>query len=210
MEFKKKVLTPLRTKYSRESSKTPMDPKLSADNDYHCSLLDKIAIGNEAVFSEFYRLFEPRIYAFAKIRLNDLDEASDLLNEVMWEVWRGAGGFKGQSSVTTWVFGIAHHKVLDRLRRRGKGEMEELDSVIAEDLDQDLDEIVTQKQMGEHLLRCMEKLTDVHRKVVHLAFFEDFSYREIGEIVGSPEGTIKARMFHAKQALKRCLARRIK
>ena len=169
-----------------------------------------MAKGNEAALADFYRLFESKIFAFAKIRLNDSQEAADLLNEVMWEVWRGAGRFEGRSSVTTWVFGIAHHKVVDRLRQLGRDKWEDLDSAESLESDIDLEEIITQKQLGRHLQECMEKLSDDHRYVVHLAFFEDLSYREIGKIVMCPEGTIKARMFHAKQALKRCLSRKIK
>jgi len=112
--------------------------------------------------------------------------------------------------VTTWVFGIAHHKAIDRIRRSGKHRLETLESTVEEKSDYDLDDILTQKQLGTHIQQCMDKLSSDHRQTVHLAFFEDLSYREIGEIVGSPEGTIKARMFHAKQALKRCLARRLR
>ena len=128
----------------------------------------------------------------------------------MLEVWRNAGRFEGRSSVTTWVFGIAHHKVGDRLRKKGKHQWEELESAESVESDQDLEEILNQTQVGEHIRWCMEKLSGEQRQVVHLAFFEDMSYREVGTIMGSPEGTIKARMFHAKKALKRCLSRRIK
>ena len=188
----------------------PTPPNQQDGDPYNRSLLGQIAQGSEKALKEFYEAFQGKIYAFAKIRLNDSHEAADLLNEVMWEVWRGANRFEGRSSVTTWVFGIANHKVIDRLRSKGKLPMDDLESIVVEESDQDLDEILTQKQLGEHLRRCMEKLSDNQRQVVHLAFFEDLSYREISEITGSPEGTIKARMYHAKQALKRCLARRIK
>ena len=191
-------------------SKVRTSPDQQHDDSYHRSLLEQIAHGSEKALTEFYEAFQQKIYAFAKIRLNDSHDAADLLNEVMWEVWRGAHRFEGRSSVTTWAFGIANYKIIDRLRSRGKVIMEELESTVAEESDQDLDDMMTQKQLGEHLRRCMEKLSDEQRQVVHLAFFEDLSYREISEIVGNPEGTIKARMLHAKQALKRCLARRIK
>jgi len=179
-------------------------------NEEYGGLLQKIAGGDEAALEDFYKAFEPRIFAFAKIRLNDFHESADLLNEVMLEVWRSAGRFEGRSSVTTWVFGIAHHKVVDRLRKKGKHQWEELESAESVESDQDLEEMLTQTQVGEHIHWCMEKLSDEQRQVVHLAFFEDLSYREVGTIMGSPEGTIKARMFHAKKALKRCLSRRIK
>ncbi len=194
----------------RDLPKGSASPPRKADDDACRSLLDQIAKGSESALSEFYRLFEARVYAFAQIRLNDFHEAADLLNEVMWEVWRGAGRFQGRSSVTTWVFGIAHHKVIDRLRSQGRHAMEDLEQISDDAGEFDLDEVVTQKQMKDHLFLCLEKLSHDHRQVVHLAFFEGLSYREIGDIVGSPEGTVKARMFHAKQALKRCLARRMK
>ena len=184
-------------------------PALGKNAEY-CSLLKQIALGSESALAELYRMFEPRIFAFAKVRLNDFQEGSDLLNDVMLEVWRGAGRFEGRSSVTTWIFGIAHHKVVDRLRQRSKHQYEDLETTKAIESDTDLDEIIFGKQLGTFIQKCMHKLSDEQRQVVHLAFFEDLSYREIGEIVGSPEGTIKARMFHAKQALKRCLARQIK
>ena len=186
------------------------EPVHTTSESYFRSLLNKIAQQQESALVELYQAFESRIYAFSKIRLNDSHEAADLLNEVMWEVWRGAKRFEGRSSVTTWIFGIAHHKVIDRIRAKGRHPMEPLDDTVEEESMEDLHELLHHKQLGEHVRHCMEKLSSDHRQVVHLAFFEDLSYREIGEIVERPEGTIKARMFHAKQALKRCLTRRIR
>lgn len=184
-------------------------PKEDHEPKYH-ALLHQMAQGSEAALTEFYRAFESRIYAFVKIRLNDSHEAADLLNDIMWEVWRSAKKFEGRSRVTTWVFGIAHHKVIDRLRSKRQHQMEPLESTVDQESDCNLDDIIGQKQLESHIQHCMEKLSPDHRQTVQLAFFEDLSYREIGEIAGSPEGTIKARMFHAKQALKRCLARVIR
>ncbi len=179
------------------------------DDRHNRSLLKEIAQGSEAAFVQFYQIFESRISAFLNIRLHDTDEAGDVLNDVMWDVWRGAKTFQGRSSVTTWVFGIAHHKLIDYLRRSGKYRTEQLEDSLVEPSTDNLDEILLQKQLGHHIQHCMGKLSPDHRQTVHLAFFEDLSYREIGDITGSPEGTIKARMFHAKQALKRCLQRRL-
>ncbi len=184
-------------------------PREDQETKYH-SLLKQMAQGSETALTEFYRAFESRIYAFVKIRLNDSHEAADLLNDIMWEDWRSAKKFEGRSRVTTWVFGIAHHKVIDRIRSKGKHQMEPLESTVDQESDCNLDDILGHKQLESHIQHCMEKLSPGHRQTIQLAFFEDLSYREIGEIAGRPEGTIKARMFHAKQALKRCLARVIR
>ena len=52
---------------------------------------------------------------------------------------------------------------------------------------------------------CLDKLPDVQRLVLHMAFFEELSYARIGEVMDRPEGTIKTRVYHAKQAMKKCL-----
>ena len=82
------------------------------------ALLRRIAAGEEAAMAEFYKTYENPLYRFILSRLNDPFEAADILNEVMLEVWRGAGRFQGRSTVKSWIFGIARHKTLDRLRSR--------------------------------------------------------------------------------------------
>ena len=168
-------------------------------------LLQQISLKDEEALSEFYRIFQSRIFAFALSRLSDPNEASDLLNEVMWEIWRGAGRFEGRSSVLTWVFAITHHKIIDRARAHFKHPMEALTSNIPDERNQRLDDALHDQQEREFLYRGIHELSDVHRQVVHLAFFEDFSQKEISEILGCPEGTVRARMFYAKRALKRYL-----
>ncbi len=187
----------------------PMGGKKETDEDRCRTLLQHMATGDEQALTEFYRTFESRVYAFALSRFNDPHEATDILNEVMWEVWRGAGRFEGRASVLTWVFGIAHHKVVDRFRARGKYETEELNSEMPEEPIQTLDDVVNKKEEGEHLRQCLEELSDAHRQVVHLAFFEDLSQKEISEILGCPEGTVRAQMFYAKRALKRSFENRV-
>lgn len=174
------------------------------------TLLQQMAGGSEQALIEFYRTLESRIYAFALSRFNDPHEAADILNEVMWEIWRGAWRFEGRAPVLSWVFGIVHHKVIDRFRAKGKHDMEELDPEMPEESFQTLDEVVNEKEEGNHLHHCLGELSDVHREVVHLAFFEDLSQKSISDIISCPEGTVRARMFYAKRALKRCLEIRMK
>lgn len=169
-------------------------------------LLRRIAQGDETAVADFYRLFEARIYRFVLSRLNDPFEAADILNEVMLEVWRGASRFEGRSAVSTWVFGIARNKTVDRLRSRNPGKMVELEPDIAEDEGPGPAEVLLAAENAENVRYCVKQLSEAHREVVHLAFFEDLNYREIANIVGCPEGTVKTRMFHAKKALKRCLS----
>ncbi len=175
------------------------------DADSLAPLLAAVARGSEAALEQLYRAAHARIYAFALKRVRDPVEAADILNEVMLEVWRHAARFEGRSQALTWILGIAHHKAMDALRRRHGEIQAEPDPEIADE-DANVEGAWAGAENAEWLRRCMERLSDAHRAVVHLAFFEDLGYPEIAQIVDCPVGTVKTRMFHAKRLLKECLS----
>lgn len=171
-------------------------------------LLNRIAAGSEAALTEFYRAFEHSIYRYAHQKLNDPHEAADILNEVMLEVWNGARRFEGRSRVSTWVLGIARYKILDRLRAR-RPATTNLDSMADIEDTAAPDPVASSAaaEQAEWIRRCLQTLSDQHREVVHLTFYQGLSYPEIALIAGCPEGTVKTRMYHARKALQRCLQR---
>ena len=174
------------------------------------ALLRRIAAGEETAMAEFYGAFESPIYRFILSRMNDPFEAADILNEVMLEVWRGAGRFQGRSTVKSWIFGIARHKTIDRLRSRQRNAAragEEPSEDIADENAVDPAEAIAATQHAEFVRHCLDKMSAAHREVLHLTFFEDLTYGQIAGIAGCPEGTVKTRMFHAKRAMQHCLAK---
>jgi RNA polymerase sigma-70 factor, ECF subfamily len=169
-------------------------------------LIAGIARGREQDMGEFYRRYHGRIYAFLLRRLRNAADAAEVANEVMLEVWRGAERFEGRAKPLTWVLGIAQHKAMDRMRRSGQATaQDERDPDNLPDGSAGAIELIAQAQDAALVRRCLERLSEAHRAVVHLAFFEDLGYAEIAAILECPEGTVKTRMFHAKQGLKRCL-----
>ena len=170
-------------------------------------LLARIARRDESALKSLYDQVEARVYRYAYSRLNDSFAAADVLNEVMLEVWQHAGRFAGRSKVSTWILGIARHKVIDYMRRERRHAAEAYDTEIADEDTPAAADAIAGLQDADRLRQCLEKLSDVHREAVHLAFFEHLSYAEIGEISGCPEGTVKTRIYHARAALKRCLGR---
>jgi len=169
-------------------------------------LLARIAQGEARALETFYDAYHSRVYSFALKRLSNSADATEILNEVMLEVWRHASRFEGRSRALTWVLGIAHHKVIDHLRRRKPGRHDELDLDHTADDAPTVAEAMAGAQDAELVRRCLERLPDAQRLVIRLAFFDDLTYPEISEIAGIPVGTVKTRVFHAKQVLKRCLS----
>lgn len=159
--------------------------------------------------ADFYRLFEQRLYRFIKSKLNDSFEAADILNETFLEVWRKAGTFEGRSKVSTWLFGIAYYKIMDKLRAKRPDLIS--DDVSPELIDEtaQTDACLLATEDAGHIRFCLARLKAAHRAVLELAFFEDMAYGEIAKIAGCPEGTVKTRIFHAKQLMKHCLEGRM-
>ena len=169
-------------------------------------LIAGIARGRGQARADFYRRYHGRIYAFLLRRLGDAADAAEAVNGVMLEVWRGAARFEGRSRPLTWVLGIAQHKALDRMRRaaaRPRGSGLDPDELAGEGAG--APELLAQAEDAQRLRRGIERLSEAQRAVVHLAFFEDLAYGEIAQILDCPEGTVKTRMFHAKEGLRRCL-----
>jgi len=173
------------------------------------ALLAAIAEGSKPALTEFYQCYEKLIYRYAATRLNDSFAAADILNEVMIDVWRSAAGrFEGRAKVSTWLLGIARHKVVDYLRKKKPKEFIEVDDNLPDESPLvDMEQLVIGVKDAQLLRRTMAALSDVHREVLHFVFFEDFNYSETAAIIGVPEGTVKSRVFHAKNQLKIHLAK---
>ncbi len=173
-------------------------------------LLAAIAAGDMPAMTAFYRRHESRVYRFVLSKLNDSFAAADILNDVMMEVWKSAGRFAGRSKVTTWLLGIANHKVLDHWRRKGAREFTELNEHMADESPAaNIEQTIDAASDGKLLHLCMNRLSAEHREVLHLVFFEELGYTDIAGIINVPEGTVKSRVFHAKDLLKKQLAKAV-
>ncbi|MDF1530127.1 MAG: sigma-70 family RNA polymerase sigma factor [Sedimenticola sp.] len=182
-------------------------PLVDSEQRSEQALLKRITDGDEQALHALYESYEPRIYRFALKRLGNSFDAADVLNDVLLQVWRSADRFQGRSKVSTWILGIAHHKVIDRLRQRGRADFEELDPQMANEDEVSVVRALSAAQELEQLVFCMDRLKDGHRQVIHLAFVESLSYPDIAAILECPEGTVKTRMFHARKQIQACLQR---
>ena len=170
------------------------------------ALLRRVAAGDREAFERFYHLYYPRLFSYLFRIIRRVELVEETLNDVMMAVWEGADGFREKSRVSTWVFGIAYRQALKALRRRGR----QPSLVSPEGLDEETLGVQDRRLEGRALRLAMsdalEELTPEHRAVVELTYYYGCTYREIGEIVGCPENTVKTRMFHARRRLRGLLA----
>jgi RNA polymerase sigma-70 factor (ECF subfamily) len=184
---------------------------MAADDNEARAWLERICLGDQGAMAQFYRAFAPQVHAFAMRQLGNAAEADDVVVDTMYEVWSTAKRFAGQSLVRTWLFSIARHRLLDRLRKRRPLEsvdVDELADVLPGDEEGGYDALA-RRQRAQHVAHCLETLSEEHRECMHLVFYEDLPLAEVAQIQGCPEGTVKTRLFHARQKMKRCLERRL-
>ncbi len=170
------------------------------------ALLAQIAKGSREAFEAFYRFHEQRLYRYLYGLVREQTVAEELVVDVMLEVWRGAGRFRGASKVSTWLIGIARHKALTLMRRRPlpTDPVEEvaatLDAPGVDPLGQ-----LEESEKAQQVRQALQALSSEHREVLELAFAHALSYQEIAGLVGIPVNTVKTRVYYAKQQLKRIL-----
>lgn len=162
-------------------------------------LLARVARNDERAFSRLYERFADRVFRYALTLLRNRHLAEEVVQETMIAVWKSAGSFRGRSRVSTWIFGIARNQAHTLLRREVAGKRRFDEKVWIPDP-------AVEVEREELVRAAMNLLPKEQREVVFLTFYEGLSYREIARILAIPEGTVKSRMYHAKQKLAEALA----
>jgi RNA polymerase sigma-70 factor (ECF subfamily) len=194
--------------HAHTSLRSCADHAPTMDNDEVLRLLSRIGQADEAAFRELYRAFSRRLYAYVLRQLGDPAQAEEIVSDTLYEVWKAPARFRGDAQFSTWLIGIARNKVLMAFRgRKPDSKHEDLDDVAETVASEDAGafEILAGQQRREGVRHCMDKLSDEHRECVHLVFYEGMSLAEVEQVQSCPEGTVKTRLFHARQKLKNCL-----
>lgn len=178
---------------ARESAATPEDDDPE--------LIRRVAAKDRHAFEALYQRHAPRVQRYLCRHLSRPDVIEEVLDDVMLVVWESASRFNNASRVSTWIYGIAHHKAL-KARARLSGRGVEVPVPDQQPMDADGPETVTLRgELGRTLARGLDALSPEQRAVVELTFYHDRSYQEIARIMRSPVNTVKTRMFHARRRL---------
>lgn len=162
------------------------------------------ASGDSAAFALLYRRHDARLRRFLQHRFRNirLELTDDAISRTMWAVWRQAGSFRDESRVSTWITGIAYRAMLKVLREERVHE-----SADANDEDAEQAETLqpSDEELRDWVLKSMRLLTDDQRVTLELAYMTGLSCAEIAATMGCAEGTVKARLFHARARLRQLM-----
>ncbi|MCF7765947.1 MAG: sigma-70 family RNA polymerase sigma factor [Verrucomicrobia bacterium] len=172
--------------------------------------------GDFEAYDELVRRHQERIYATLYNMTSNHEDAHDLAQEAFIKGFRALKSFKGEASFFTWIYRIAVNRTINFLKqrkRRPQMSLNDLDYRVEHDPDfialisentprRDLNLLELQEKLNE----AMQKLSHIHRLVVTLHDIQGLSHDEIGKIMDCNTGTVRSRLFYARQQLQAYLS----
>ena len=175
---------------------------LMSDLEGEVRLIRRVGAGDRDAFQDLYLLYERRLGAYLWRVLGNAELVEETANDVLFAIWRQASRYEEKSKPSTWIFGVAHHKAMDALRRRRARPqpLEEAREVPAR-------EMGTLNKMA--ILEALARLPEEQREALHMAFYQEMPYEEIAAATRCPVNTVKTRIFHARKKLEQWLGRNV-
>lgn len=173
----------------------------SSSNARELELLRQVAAGDRVAFKELYLIYHRRLARFLMRMTSRHDLIEEVINDTLWTVWLKAGDFRGDSLVSTWIVGITYRRALKALRRHGTARPMLIEEVaVAPD-------VQLEAENREWLGQALAELPLEQRMVMEFSYLMGHSCEEIAQIMQCPVNTVKTRMFHAREKLRRSLPR---
>lgn len=137
----------------------------------------------------------PPLERFVKFRIGNLSDAEDVLQEVLTAAYRSAETLSDEAMFKPWILGIARNKCNDYFRAKAKRMEIPLESLGETELTVGMHGVTTKMVVRETL----DRLGDTDKQILYLSYFKDLPQAEIAKRLNIPVGTVKSRLFHAKQ-----------
>jgi len=183
---------------SRMNTRT--DKEFDSTNEHERDLLRKIVLEDREALGDLYRIYQPRLFKFIFRLTHSYSAADELANDIMLIVWRKAPTFRGDSKVSTWIFGIAYRQAMRRVSRKK----------LQISSNMDLDSLATSDEgameQEDWVRQGLLELPAAQQSTVLLVYYLGMSYEEAAKVSQCPVNTVKTRMFHARKKLKKLLS----
>jgi RNA polymerase sigma-70 factor, ECF subfamily len=185
---------------------SPTAPLQEASEDEQ-DLVARLAASDPAAVGEVYDQHHLAVRAFASRLVGDPSAAEDLVHEVFVALPRAVRGYRFESSLRTFLISIAvnharHHVRAATRRRAAMGRF----ALEPEGNSQDPEQVQRRKELASLLTRALDSLPLDQRVAFVLCEVEERTSREVADITGVPEGTVRTRLHHAKKKLREALS----
>jgi RNA polymerase sigma-70 factor (ECF subfamily) len=177
----------------------------AADRD----LVVSAANGLEGGFEELVRRYQRPISAYVYRMVGDYESALDLTQEIFIKIYGSLSRYRPEFKFSTWIYKIAHNAAIDHLRRNAGRERSLISGTESDNYDLPIEsEGLSPEQQSEREEQRVEieavvrSLPTAYRELIVLRHSQDLTYEEIVEVTGLPLGTVKNRLFRARDMMR--------
>jgi RNA polymerase sigma-70 factor (ECF subfamily) len=172
-------------------------------------LLKQAQGGDADAFAQLFESMRPTVIAVA-VRLVGASDADDVVMDTFLRAWQALPRFKRRSSLSTWLYRIAHNCAVDLIRKRRPGQVsidaaaDDGRSVLETEPDRGIespDQDVIRRETVLEVQAALQKIPEEHRVVLQLRYSDGLAYRDIAAATGVSIGTVMSRIFYAKRKL---------
>lgn len=188
-----------------------MNEKASVWEEADGVLLRSIALDQDhSAFRTLFDRYYPRVFVFVRRRVDDEELAREVTSDVFLEVWSNAANFRGESKISTWVFGIARFKCMEAIRLRSRFKRSRViatkDEVISEVPDpRDSGTNLDARQDLRRVATLVQRLPEEQRLALEMTVLDGLPIEEIARRQNVSRGTVKTRVSRARRGLRRML-----
>ncbi|MDT4967526.1 MAG: hypothetical protein QOJ64_2263 [Acidobacteriota bacterium] len=174
-----------------------------------CDLVSRALAGREDSFEELVRRYQRPIAAYVYRMVGDYDAALDLTQEVFIKVYSSLSRYRSEFKFSTWIYKIAHNSAVDHLRKHSTREQSLMNEFDGEQRERPIESRrLSPEQESERSERRAEieqvvrQLPSCYKALIVLRHSHDLSYDEIADVTGLPLGTVKNRLFRARELMR--------
>lgn len=180
-------------------------PDTNGQRSEEALLIQKAKEFDSEAWTQIYQSHYPKIYAYLRYRLRDINLAEDIAGDVFLRAVEGIRSYKYRgSSLLAWLYRIAHNRMVDHFRHKDRLNIQPLtDEVIAES--STAQNTMEGPLVREELNSALTNITEDQRQVVLLKFFGGLNNAEVAQIIGKSEGAVKGLQHRALASLRRIL-----
>lgn len=173
-------------------------------------LVRRVQSGDKRAFDSLVRKYQYKIVQLVNRYVKDPDESLDVAQEAFIKAYRALPSFRGESAFYTWLYRIAINTAKNHLSMRSRRPTD--DEIDIEDAEQfesggrlrsyeTPEGLALTEEMALVIQSALEALPDELRMAITLREFEGLSYDEIANVMGCPVGTVRSRIFRAREAI---------
>ena len=177
-------------------------------------IIESCLLGNNQMFSRLIDNYKNMVYNLAYRMSNNSQEAEDISQEAFLRAYQSLARFNPSYKFSTWLYQITLNIIRDRFKKKGLNYIS-LDTPIETDdseffhqpadLTNNPEQIIAQQEDARAVQQAINSLPLKYREVLVLRYLQDLSYIEISNILKLPQGTVKVRLYRAREQLRKIL-----